>query len=48
MNALELLKQKINNSGINAVETIGMNTSKIHNLDCDCVDGDCSTGTYEY
>lgn len=48
MNALELLKQNINNSGMDAVETIGISTPKANNLDCDCVNGDCSTGGYEY
>lgn len=48
MNALDLLKHSISNSGIDSVETIGISSPKANNLDCDCVNSDCSTGGYEY
>ncbi len=48
MNALKLLKEKLNISSIDAVETKGLLTKfAITDLDCDCVDGDCSVEGYE-
>ncbi len=49
MNALELIKKNLINSGIDSIETIGITTTyQVNDLDCDCVNGDCSTGGYEY
>ncbi|CCZ59673.1 unknown [Clostridium sp. CAG:710] len=48
MTALELVKKKMTNSGLDSSETIGLSsTYQISDLDCDCVDGDCSTDGYE-
>ena len=49
MTALEIIKKNIINSGIDSVETIGLISSfQISDLDCDCVDGDCSTEGYDF
>lgn len=49
MTALELVKNKIVNSGLDSFDTNGLQSTVIaNNLDCDCVDSDCSTGGYEW
>lgn len=49
MTALELVKNNIVNSGLDSSDTNGFHSTVIANdLDCDCVDGDCSIGGYEW
>lgn len=49
MTALELLKNKLVNSGLDAFDTNGLSSAVIaKDLDCDCVDNDCSTDGYEW
>lgn len=48
MTALELIKKNMINSGLDSSETVGLfSTYKVSDLDCDCVNGDCSTDGYE-
>lgn len=48
MTTLELIKKNMINSGLDSSETVGLfSTYQVSDLDCDCVNGDCSTDGYE-
>lgn len=48
MSALSLVKENLKLSNIVAIATKGLSANlSISDLDCDCVDGDCSTDGYE-
>lgn len=48
MDALTFVNQFYNSTNIESVLTTGIKTTSANDLDCNCVDGDCSTETYEY
>ena len=48
MTSLELLKNRYMGTSMQSTSTIGIKDfSSINDLDCDCVDSDCSTDGYE-
>ena len=48
MDALTFINQNYNGTNIEATKTSGIKSIYVNNLDCNCVDSDCSTETYEY
>ena len=48
MTSLELLKERYNGTTIGAISATGIQDfSSINDLDCNCVDSDCSTDGYD-
>lgn len=48
MDALTFVNQFYDSTDIKSNLTTGLKCTSANNLDCNCVDGDCSTETYEY
>ena len=48
MDALTFIEKFYVGTDITASVTTGIKITSANNLDCDCVDGDCSIETYEY
>lgn len=48
MDALTFVNQFYNSTNIESDLTTGIKTILANDLDCDCVDGDCSIENYEY
>lgn len=48
MDALTFINKFYNGTNIESTSTTGIKSVSANDLDCNCVDGDCSTETYEY
>ncbi len=48
MDALKFVNQFYKSTDVEADLTQGIKSISANDLDCNCVDGDCSTETYEY
>ena len=48
MSALEFVNNNYNGTNISSDALKGISATSSFDLDCDCVDNDCSTDGYEY